>query len=112
MAASATFSRARLGTGRRLRISVRSEPLDGGAHDLSRARLTFRTRGVEGGSGFAGVLLDGAYQAVFEGWPEVDHGGFEVEWRLEGPATRRAGRYALALRWRVEAVGPPASATP
>jgi hypothetical protein len=104
--ARVSFRSTRLGPGQAVRISVRPESIAPAERDLTRSRLSFRTSGARGGTGFSGPLTGAAFLAVFDGLPGVESGSVDIEWRVELPAhLRRAGRHSLELRWKVEAVG-------
>jgi hypothetical protein len=89
---------ARLAAGNTLRISVRLETPD--------ARLAFRGSGPRGGTCGNGHLTPGAFIRVFDSAAGATSGGCDLLWQLDTlGAVKRSGRYAVALRWKIESVG-------
>jgi hypothetical protein len=100
------FRGARLAPGRSLRIAARLDsPLPSGT------TVTFHGRNPRGGTCASGSVEAASFTEVFSNTPSITAGGCELTWALANSTRiRRAGRYALTLRWQIESTITPRDA--
>jgi hypothetical protein len=95
-----SFHGARLAPGRTLRISVRVD-----TQLAPGIAVSFRCRNPQGGNCSSGSLSAATFTEVFTGAGGITAGGCELAWTLAcGAKVRRAGRYAVTMRWQIESV--------
>ena len=105
------FSKARLGAGKVLRLSVRaSAPVFRGPSGapIPASQVAWQVLGAGSGNGFAGILSNAAWKVVYQSAGNSSSGSVDLRWILRSPlaAKLRAGAHDVSVEWKVESVLP------